>query len=245
MTESFETEHQKFVENYKAEQRRLLIKFIERHQSEDLPALDFTEEEAKIFVPEKLLTTGENNSEKIVVKIFTSAKKESCTIFVEDADGNRIIDFSFQNKVESFGDRNDKKNSVLYVVGYSDCKLIRGKGVTADFYRNLNTVAAKIGFKVVVGENSFHNIDYFVKKLGRYPEAFLLGRENIDPQDGLADQDYCLTYGFLDPNDAERFVRPEYFSDQRWRDNMCDILWPPFDLETGHGCTRYEKYRRK
>lgn len=244
MPESIEAAHQSFIEAHKAEQRHFLAQFIERHKPEDLPALDFTEEEARIFVPGKLLTLEGLRPKEIKVRLFIPAKKDSCSIFIEDAVGNKIIDVSFQNKIGYFGDKNNKKLPVLYVGGYSDCDLIRDKGVTADFYRNLDMVATQIGFEVVAGENTFRNVEYFIRKLGRYPEAFLLGRQDLNPLDGLGDQDYCLTYGFLAPNNIKLAVRPEYLSDQSWRNNVRDILWPPFNLETGRGCIRYEKYRK-
>ncbi|MFH1253603.1 MAG: hypothetical protein V1664_04730 [Candidatus Uhrbacteria bacterium] len=234
MTESFEVERQGFVEAYKTEQRRLLVQFLERHKQEDLPALDFTEEEVKIFVPKSLLALPNIDPREIKVG-FLGPHNDIDGVSVSVCYGDKkdnILNFDLQRITEVF---ENGALPIAFVHGYSDSDLIRGKNITEDFFQTLRTIVKKIGFRVVVGENSRRNVDYFIEKLRRFPAFTLIGHKDLDPDDGLGEETYCRTYDFLYPEDASLNIKPEYLSDDFWRKKINKRIWPPFNLETGRG----------
>lgn len=231
----FETERQKFVETYQAEQRRLLAQFIERHRPEDLPALDFTEEEANVFVPSSLLLLPEIDPQKIKVEFPRPGFVDSGSVSVFIRFGEEkldILSFDLFREKEVF---ENGELPIAFIHGYSDSDLIRGKYITEDFFKKIGGVLKEIGFRVMSEENSRRNIDYFVEKLGMFPFFALAGRDDLDPNDGLGQEIYCKTYKFFDPEGESLNIRPEYLSNDHWRERISQKIWPPFNLETGRG----------
>ncbi len=59
------------------------------------------------------------------------------------------------------------ENGCLYVGTYHDREELRGKGVAKSFYKRLQDVARKMGFRYITGNNDTRNLSFFTGTLGR------------------------------------------------------------------------------
>jgi hypothetical protein len=77
----------------------------------------------------------------------------------------------------------------MWVENYEDNIILRNRGMSLGFYKNLDLVAKRLGFSLIGGSNDDANITFFTGKLGRKklvdsPEVwpYFLGFINGDPE---------------------------------------------------------------
>ncbi|MFH2105003.1 MAG: hypothetical protein ABII72_02080 [Parcubacteria group bacterium] len=222
------------LKEFQAKKRLALEQFIARHE-ENLPALDFSEEEAVAFVPDELFMFDKINSEDLEIKVNpdqgadqSSEQSKSKVVIEITHQGDQII------KV-TMGVTSGEIPS-LSISSYIDCELIRGEGITRGFYDNLDQVAKALQFRTVGGQNHYENINYFVQKLDRYPlyvlndSYFTDSGGEIIPREYLIDDSFAETVKFLYPEDKEKYVESHYLESDSWKKH-CNMMCFPTTAE--------------
>lgn len=217
---SLEEQRRLFIESFKQEQKNRLDEFIKRHQ-DNMPAIDFSDEEIKIFIPEKLLEFSEIDPAKLEIKTNYSSINH-CVFDITYNEENIITCEMSQSKFDQL--------KSIDIIRFSHNDPFRGKGITKSFYENLENIAKSIGFRVVSGSNHIDNINYFVQKLDRYPEFTLIGQdEEYDEDQGYGiGRDWYPTHKFIFKEDEEKYVKEYYRKNNGWKNSVNWHIWPQY-----------------